>query len=290
MNFFKYKRRNNDIKVGLCVIGKNENLYIQEFINYYRKLGYNHIFLYDNNDINGQGFDNIIKNEINFVSIINYRGFRGKEENPQLDAYRDCYEKNNKYYNWLSFFDIDEFIEFNSKNTKIQNFLSNIKFKNCKVIKINWLIYNDIHSLYYKNISLQERIKTPIFNININRHIKSIVRGNLSNNYWLKAQNPHTSLNNYTTCSSSGKIINSSSPFNVPVELEYAYLKHYQMKSFEEYCLKLKRGRPVPQYLIYRKKKLYELIKNNLNNTLKIKIIENIFNISLNNYKIKLIK
>ena len=146
----------------------------------------------------------------------------------------------------------------------------------------------DKNSLYYKNISLQKRIKISIFNANINRHIKSTVMGNLPNNYWLKAQNPHTSLNNYITCSSSGKIINSSSPFNLPIEFEFAYLKHYQMKSFEEYCMKIKRGRPVPQYMIYRKQKIYELIKDNINNTKKIKIIEKIFNISIINYNNKL--
>jgi hypothetical protein len=289
INVYKYKKIINTKKVCLCVIGKNENLYIGEFINYYNKLGYNHIFLYDNNNINDERFDDVIKNEKDFVSIINYRGFRGKEENPQLDAYRDCYDKNNKYYKWLSFFDIDEYLEFNPKNIKIQNFLSNNKFRKCKVIKINWLYYMDINSLYYKNISLQKRIKIPIFNSNINRHIKSTVMGNLPNNYWLKAQNPHTSLNNYITCSSSGKIINSSSPFNLPIEFEFAYLKHYQMKSFEEYCMKIKRGRPVPQYMIYRKQKIYELIKDNINNNKKIKIIEKIFNISIINYNNKLI-
>ena len=32
-------------------MGKNENLYINEFINYYIKLGIDHIFIYDDNDI-----------------------------------------------------------------------------------------------------------------------------------------------------------------------------------------------------------------------------------------------
>ena len=42
----KKKKR---IKVSLCVIGKKENLYVNEYINHYKKLGYRHIFLYDNN-------------------------------------------------------------------------------------------------------------------------------------------------------------------------------------------------------------------------------------------------
>ena len=52
------------IKIGLCMICKLENLYIQEFMDYYKKLGYNHIFIYDNNDINGERFEDVIQKEI----------------------------------------------------------------------------------------------------------------------------------------------------------------------------------------------------------------------------------
>ena len=123
----------------------------------------------------------------------------------------------------------------------------------------------------------------PLFDLEVNKHTKSIVRGNLSKNYWLKAGNPHTSINNYTTCSSSGRIINSSIPFNIPFEHKYAYLKHYQMKSFEEYCLKIKRGRPIPEYKIYKEKMIDKLIKENKNNSEKIKIINKVFNLSIIN-------
>ena len=89
----------SDIKVCLCVMGKEENIYAKEFINHYKKLGYNHIFLYDNNDLNGEKFEDVLKEEINerLVSIINYRGKKGKKGKIggiQLEIYYDCYEKN----------------------------------------------------------------------------------------------------------------------------------------------------------------------------------------------------
>ena len=87
-------------KVCLWIIGKKENLYANEYINHYKNLGYKHIYLYDNNDINDERFEDVLKREIkkNFVSIINYRGFRGLQNHPQFNAYYDCYEKNNKKY------------------------------------------------------------------------------------------------------------------------------------------------------------------------------------------------
>ena len=39
------------MKVALCAIGKEENLYALEFVNHYQNLGYGHIFIYDNNEI-----------------------------------------------------------------------------------------------------------------------------------------------------------------------------------------------------------------------------------------------
>ena len=86
-----------NLKICLCAIGKNENLYIKEFVEHYKKLGYNRIFLYDNNDIDDERFEEKIKKEIDkgFVKIINYRGYKGKLKNPQLEAYKDCYERNN---------------------------------------------------------------------------------------------------------------------------------------------------------------------------------------------------
>ena len=289
IKFLFFSQDDDNYKICICAIGKNENLYIKEFVNYYEKLGYKHIYLYDNNDINGERFEDVIQKEIEkgFVSIINYRGYRGKEQNPQFDAYENCYEKNNKNYTWISFFDIDEYLELVPSNMTAKNFFSQEKFKLCEVIKLNWLLYKTNESLYYENIPLHKRMIIPLYGIRENEHIKSSARGNLTPNYWSNTINPHTSQNNFTTCSSSGKIINSSSPFNSPIEYQYAYLKHYHFRSFEELCLKIKRGRPVPEYKKFRLEKIKSLIEENKNNTEKMDIIKRIFNITFNSFDFK---
>ena len=229
-------------KVGLCVLCKGENLYIKEFIDYYRNLGYNHIFIYDNNDINGERIEDVIQKEIDegFISIINYRGDRDK---PILRVYFDCYEKNNKNYDWLSFFDVDEFLEIKPKGIKIQEFLKNKRYDNCQNIKFNWLLYSDDEKLHYENKPVQERFKTALYENYVNRHIKSTIRGNLASNYWKDAHNPHSGYNNYSCCSSSGNQISKHSPFNIPYDYEYGYLKHYRTKTIEEFIKKIKKGK-----------------------------------------------
>ena len=42
------------MKVLLCAIVKNENKYINEWLEHYKQLGFSKVILYDNNDINGE--------------------------------------------------------------------------------------------------------------------------------------------------------------------------------------------------------------------------------------------
>jgi len=272
------------IKICLCVIGKNENSYVFEFINHYKKLGYNHIFIYDNNDINGERFSNILIKEIKigFVTVIDYIGYKGKKNNTQYEAYFDCYKKNKRHYDWLSFFDFDEFLELNKKNETIQKFFDNKLYKNCQIMKINWLIQNSPKELlYYEEKPLKIRFNISIYNNPANKHIKSIVRGNLKGNYWSKWETPHSSSNNFISCSSSGKIVDNKSPFVYPPDYKYASLHHFGKKSFEEYCFKLKRGWPDKTD---NKKYINDLIRMNYNNKDKIKIIKRVFNLTKNYY------
>ena len=272
----KLNNKERNLKVCLCVIGKKENLYVKEYIEHYKKIGYNHIFIYDNNDINDEKFEDIIQKDIicGFVTIINYRGYILDQTN----AYKDCYEKNNRDYDWLSFFDFDEFLEFNNKNQTIQTFLSSKRYVNCQNIKINWLIYKNNNSLYYNNNTLQKRLTIPLYKDGANIHIKSTVRGNLSENYWSKRANPHTSLTNFTSCNSLGKKINYDSPYNIPPNFNYAYLKHYYYKSFEEFCLKIYRRVTNDKNNIFNKI-LLNLFEKNKNNKEKLKIMKKIFKI-----------
>ena len=236
--------KNKELKVCLCTIGKKENLYASEFVEHYKKIGYDKIFIYDNNDIGDERFEDVLKKQIsnNFVKIINYRGYRGKRQSPQSDAFIDCYEKNKNNYDWLSFFDFDEFLEIN-RNINIKDYLKNKIFKRCANIKINWLMFSDNDLLYYENIPLQKRFTTPLYHDHANIIIKSTVRGNLKFNYWRSMNNPHSSSNYLTACNSMGNITNPTTFYSSPFNHEYSYLKHYPTKTIQEYCNKIKKGR-----------------------------------------------
>ena len=112
-----------------------------------------------------------------------------------------------------------------------------------------------------------------------NLHIKSTVRGGLIKNYWSRWENSHTSIDSFKSCSSSGKRVSGKTAFINPPDFKYAFLKHYQSKSFEEFCFKLKRGWPDSTN---KTKWLSDLLNNNKHSKKKLEIIKRILNISYN--------
>ena len=169
------KRKN--IKICLCTIGKNENLYVREYVNHYKKYGVDKIFIYDNNDINGENFYDVLSDYINnkYVEIINYRG----KIKMQVASIKDCYKNNYENYDCLIFYDMDEFI-YLKDYVNIKDYLENKRFKNCELIHLNWVIHLDNNQVFYKNKSLAERF--PLINYDPNYgQIKSILRGHIPN-------------------------------------------------------------------------------------------------------------
>ena len=249
------------LSICLCTIGKKENLYAKEYVDHYKNLGYDKIFIYDNNDITDEKFQNVLIRDISndFVQIIDFRGIQNKRNNmvsTQVDAYYDCYQKNQRKYDWLSFFDFDEFLILKN-NQSIKAFLQDIKFKKCQNIKINWVICSDNDLVRYDSRKIQERFNKSLFYTPNNRNIKSTVRGNMKINYWTTAFNPHSSEAKVISCTPSGeRILEYNSYFQTPPSYDFAYIKHYHTKTIEEYINKIKRGWPVSNVEFNMKKRL----------------------------------
>ena len=277
-NFIKNKSSQN-ITICLCVIAKMENLYAREYVNHYKKLGYKHIYIYDNNDLDGEKFEDVIKDEIDsgFVTIINIRGL----SKGQCVAYNDCYEKYNKLYDWLSFFDFDELLWIKEDN--IQNFLTSKRYDKCVTIKINFLFYSDNELLYYDNRSLVQRFTTALYNHPSNWFLKVTVRGSLPTNYYSVQCTPHTSHSNYPSCNSAGKPINYGTGATKP-NFTYAAMRHYYTKSTEEYLIKSSRGSAFNKvhWNDKRKKFKYKLyFYYNKKTKEKENLLKNLFNMTL---------
>lgn len=254
------------MKVLLCAIGRMENDYIREWVEYNKNIGFTNICLFDNNFDGEQDFRDVIGDYIDSGFVI-LKDCRNKTE-CQVEAYTECYAEYGNEYDWIAFFDCDEFITLNY-HRNVSDYLSNEIFNSFCVIKLNWLNYGDNDMLYNDRRGVLERFKypLPIYRITVsgypNYNIKSIIRGHQK----IKTNkedigfiffNAH-GVDMYPCCNNNGDLLPVTSYGTSPINYEMAYLRHYATKTAREFCNKLKRGYPDQ---IFDKTKWENLIVN----------------------------
>ena len=221
------------MKVALCCIGRLENQYAVEFVEHYKKLGFDKIFIYDNNHDGEEHFEDVLQKYIDdgFVEIVSFRN----KEAAQLPAYNDCYSKHGNEYDWIAFFDFDEFLTL-IEDKDIKFYLSN--FENFDCVKINWMVYTDNDLVFNDHRPLLERFTTPMeydkpvgYFFPENNHVKSIIRGGIENFRW--SGNPHIPGLSIKYSDSVGNQAESS-PFQ-PYDFSKAYIKHFTTKTIDEW-------------------------------------------------------
>jgi hypothetical protein len=215
---------------AICACAKNEDDYIKEWIEYHIKLGFDRIYLCDNNDdARLESFLTDYTRE-NFLIIYDYRGAR----NFQIDCYNEMIRTYKQTYAWCAFIDIDEFITL-EKHSNIKDFLDDIRVD---VVFLNWMIMSSDCKIYKEAGGVLDRFRNPVsLNHTRNRHIKSIVREGVEG---LFVDNPHNIKVPSEKYSHAGEIIlTESSPWVESCRYETAYIRHYYTKSFEEWITKV---------------------------------------------------
>lgn len=235
------------MKCIICAIAKNENLYIYEWAKHHLEIGFSHLHIYDNNDVDGERITDVFKRtEIeNSITIHDVRG----KTSMQLEVYQRCYEQED--FDWCAFIDIDEFITFTNPQMTISEFLRDKQ--EFEAVHLNWLCYGDDGQLRSDGRGMLERISHPIqpldfkaqyITIPENAHIKSIVRKGLKIDWKVKVDGmpyatPHTPAGLQNVCNAKGENIR-----NMPwMELDFrtCYVAHYITKTIEEYAIKVQR-------------------------------------------------
>ena len=232
------------MKVALIGICRYSNEYVEEWINHYLSIGIDHIYLCDNNDINDDSLEHLLFNKFKNVSLINLRS----DPHPsfielQDKAYTTLYKLYSEFYDYICFFDIDEFLILNKDNT-IQEYLSRPMFDGVSQIHVPWLVYDDNDLVYNDGRPVLQRftrVSQKYYDIyeNYGIGIKSIVKTNFNINFFT----PHTSVcmddnQNFITVDNNGNICDASWSSQAYVSYEYCQLNHYTTKTAEEYLYK----------------------------------------------------
>lgn len=238
------------MKVAICVIGRLENRYAIEFVDYYKNLSIDHIYIGDNNYDGEEYFEDVLQPYIdeNFVTIISYRNIINCQER----YYTNVYKEYHTLYDYMIFIDFDEFITL-VKDKNIKEYLSrNSKYN---VIKLNWMIYTDNNLVYNDNRPLLERFDKPMdlyrnvqYDFPENYHCKCIIKCKFNS---ICFENPHiiniSNLESAKICNNSFKHSNNiywvECNEDGTIDYSLAYIKHFMFKTIDEYVTsKLRRG------------------------------------------------
>lgn len=275
-------------KICICTPAKDENRYLKEYVEHYKNYGVDKIFIYDNNDINGERLENAIGEDIKrgFVEVFDYRG----KISSLYNIMNDCYQRNYKIYDWLIFFEVDEHIHL-SNYTNVKLYLQRDIFKNCEIIHLNWVHHTDNNLIYYDNRPLHIRFPevepNARNNVNSSRScVKSILRGHIPN---VVIKCVHKLTKKLKGCNGFGnpEVISGIKTNNS--DFRFYYIDHYYSKSVEELVEKLNKGDVFKgQNTSFKYIRVNSYFKRNNITLEKINFIENHTKLNLTKYKIRL--
>lgn len=228
------------MNVVICAIAKNENKYINDWINWHLNKGFHHIYLFDNNDSSSEYVGNFIEN-IDKVTIYPKNDVR--MDNLQSKCYNEFYRQCKNSFDWCLFCDIDEYIV---GTDDINQFLDSALFDEFCQIRVSWKTFSD-------NDLIERDESIPVYyaftelssNEKLSNQSKSFVRGGLSN-IWVSVHRAVSNNNRplqLTQCTPSGIECSGNECINNLSNSEPIYLNHYRTKSLKEFInQKLSRG------------------------------------------------
>ena len=124
-------------EVSVVAIAKDEAAYIREWIAYYKIIGVNRIYLYDN-----ESSDRLKECISDFIQegFVVYKYFPGK--NRQMDAYNDAIKQYRDSTRYMAFVDCDEFI-VPTVEEKLSKVIRKLLMQDVNAVGlgINWALY-----------------------------------------------------------------------------------------------------------------------------------------------------
>lgn len=217
--------------LSICCIVKDEGDYLPEWLDYHRKIGAGHFYIYDN------GSKRPVKEVVNalgygeFVTVTNIPG-----QNKHVKAYQHCIDNFGYNSRWIAFIDMDEFIVPKNETASLPQLLE--KYEDYGGLGMSWLIFGSNHHIekpagsQLENFTRRSEVTFPP-----NRHIKSIVQPryvqSAYKSHCFKFKAGYTCVNEHF----------------VPIEEAFAdvsvdtiQLNHYYCRSLAEYRQKVERG------------------------------------------------
>ncbi|MCR8558590.1 glycosyltransferase family 2 protein [Mucilaginibacter sp. BJC16-A38] len=217
--------------LSLCCIIKDENDYLEEWINYHLKTGVEHFYIYDNSS-KVPVYDTLKK--LNLLQYATVTRIRGKAK--QVRAYNKCLKKYGKTSQWIGFIDTDEFMVPKTTSGNLVEFLKD--YQDYGGLGINWLVFgSNGHIKKTNRPQLESFTLRSDETFSVNSHIKNIVQPRFTK----EALGAHSFAYKDGKFCVNENFVRIDGSFS-EVSVNKIQLNHYYCRSKEEYDAKVKRG------------------------------------------------
>lgn len=236
VDFSPFKKYNTVV----CAIAKNEHLYVNEWVNHYVKLGFDKIFIFDNDDLDSKYIGDFIDSKLKSkVEIINKRGIHTKRF--QHKCYQEFYNRHSRHFKWCLFCDLDEFLD---GVTNIKDFLKTIP-DNIGQVRIKWRLFGDDNLVDRDTTKPVYGFFKQVKDNKLSNQGKFIIRGNLRNVIIVSAHFASIKERNniVPSCLPSTAKCKSTIEIEEDYSNEKIFLNHYMTKTLSEFIKqKINRG------------------------------------------------
>lgn len=215
-------------KIALAAIGRLENAYAPEWVEHHLKLGFDKVIICDNNRDGEERFEDVLGERVREGRVV-VRDFRNIEK-AQRPAYTNTYLHYGWEYDWIAFFDFDEFLCIHPSLPQDVHALMERYGRQFQVVMVPWLTYTDSGLVLNDGRPVRERF-TEV-NLSESTAGKGVVRGGITGlRYKPSVHLPGCPA--LRCCDTRGREV----PQNRHTEMntDVAWLAHYTTKTIEEY-------------------------------------------------------
>lgn len=213
------------MKVAICLLIKDENEYLDEWLNHHRKLGITQFYIYDNHSA------------IPIQKTLSLRDCEVKlwddqGVNTQVAAYNDCC-RNHPDDDFILFIDTDEFLMINCNFKTVEQVIRYLKhdYGEFSALGIYWRIYGKTKPYFKTRRPVEDYTQYLEYT-----HIKTVADPKLIKRF----NNPHYAIVMGNYISETGKPI--TGPFSNFHSSKLIWIKHLFTRSLREFEEKIKRG------------------------------------------------
>lgn len=237
---------------SVCLIIRDENEYLQEWLEWHIGQGIQHFYIYDHGS--KQPVKDFIKTlDGSVAETVTVIDFGGRHAFAQHEAYNDCLERFGAESRWIGFIDSDEFVKI--KNGKsMTEFLKD--YEQYGGLFIGWVVYNAGGQVKKSALPVTQRftVKAPP---EIDKGLgKTFAQSRymlymLTHNGYMRA--------GYPVVDENKNAVKEADLRQPDLTTDLICVNHYYTKSYQEWVEKLSRGSCDPYYF----RKYYDFFSYN---------------------------